>query len=284
MLRAAMLVLLILVSALLHALWNAILKREPDKGVGGVAVLAIATLLAAVTALALWASAGRPPFPGDGLAWSAAAGVFEAGYFLTLVRALERAPLGVAYTVSRGVAILAVWPISAVWLGERATLVALAGAALLCVGLAAASVEGRVRSAGLGVAVACGLFIAGYHLAYKQALAGGGEPAAVFALSLAVALPVNFVALGPARRPQVLAQLRARPLRLLGAGLVCGGSFLLFLVALAGGPAGLVLTLRNTSVLFAVLLAWALGDAPTRRQVIGAALVAVGAALLGLAR
>ena len=32
---------------------------------------------------------------------------------LPLVRALERAPLGVAYTVSRGVAILAVWPISA---------------------------------------------------------------------------------------------------------------------------------------------------------------------------
>ena len=279
-----MLVLLILLSALLHALWNAFLKAEPDKGVGGVAVLAVATVLAAAAALALWAATGRPPFGGAGLPWSLAAGVFEAGYFVTLVRALERAPLGVAYTVSRGVATLAVWPISVVWMDEPATAPAIAGTLLLCAGLAAAGLDGRVRGAGLGVATACGLFIAGYHLCYKHALAASSEPAAVFAVSLAVALPVNIIVLGRERRAQLGVQLRARPLRLLGVGVVCGGSFLLFLAALAGGSAGLVLTLRNTSVLFAVLLAWALGDPPTRRQVVGATLVAGGAALLGLSR
>jgi uncharacterized membrane protein len=61
---------------------------------------------------------------------------------------------------------------------------------------------------------------------------------------------------------------------------VCGGSFLILMEALAAGGAGFVLTLRNTSVLFAVGLAWAIGDPPRRPQIAGAVLVAAGAVLM----
>jgi uncharacterized membrane protein len=63
-------------------------------------------------------------------------------------------------------------------------------------------------------------------------------------------------------------------------GAVCGGSFLILMEALAAGGAGFVLTLRNTSVLFAVGLAWAIGDSPRRAQIAGAVLVAAGAVLM----
>lgn len=278
-----MIVLLVLCSAFLHALWNALLKMQADKDVAGVVVIGVAELAALGAALAVWVTTARAPFPDQAsIAWSTAAGVFEAGYFLTLIRALERAPLGVAYTVSRGIAILTVWPISVLWLDEPVTTLAITGTALLGAGLVASGIEKSVPRHALGLAIVCGLLIAGYHLCYKQAMATGAQATAVFAVSLGIAFPLNAARLGRTRLPELFAKTRARPFTLFGLGIVCGASFLLFLVALAQSGAGFVLTLRNTSIVFAALLGWAIGDAPSHRQITGAVLVAGGAILLGL--
>ena len=115
-----------------------------------------------------------------------------------------------------------------------------------------------------------------------RALHAGARPIPLFVVALAVALPL------------VLASLRGRigkgiskdfgPLPLMRwafAGLLCAGSFLLFLSALAAVGAGAALTLRNTSVVFAQGLAFLLGERPRRAQMMGAALVTAGASLLG---
>jgi drug/metabolite transporter (DMT)-like permease len=250
-----------------------------------VAVVAIATLAAIVVAVATALASGSAPFADrEALAWSLGAGLFEAGYFVTLVMALERAPLGLVYTVSRGGAILAVWPVSALWLGEPITAMTVAGSSLLAGGLVLAGLERGGRAPGVGLACLCAGFIAGYHLCYKQAMAGEPSAPAVFAVALAVALPINILRLAPARRSALVTELRARPVPLLGYGLVCAASFLVFLVALADAGAGLVLTLRNTSILWAVLFGWLLGEAIGRRKLGGVLLVAAGAALLGSGR
>jgi drug/metabolite transporter (DMT)-like permease len=273
---------LVLLSAFLHASWNAILKRERDKPLAGLAVLALAAVTAALAVAVVAASTAGPLLDRRGLLWSVAAGAFEGGYYLSLVVALERAPLSMAYTVSRGLAILLVWPLSVVLLGERITAPAVAGTLLLMAGLAAAGLERRRR--GLLPACACGAFIAGYHLCYKGALATGRSASAVFAVSLAVALAINVARLGWRRLPALAAVVRARPVPLIAGGLLCAGSFLAFLVALRASGAGFVLTLRNSSVLFATLLAPLAGERPTRRQIAGAALVATGAMILGIGR
>jgi uncharacterized membrane protein len=59
-------------------------------------------------------------------------------------------------------------------------------------------------------------------------------------------------------------------------------SFLMFLSALAESGAGRVLTLRNTSVVFAHAFAWLAGERPDRAQLLGGALVVLGAVVLGL--
>jgi uncharacterized membrane protein len=97
-----------------------------------------------------------------------------------------------------------------------------------------------------------------------------------------VSVCLNATRLGSAGRAVARARIAAAPLRLIGMGALCGASFLIFLVALHGGGAGFVITLRNTSVLFATALAFAIGERPGARQVIGAVLVAGGAVLLGL--
>jgi uncharacterized membrane protein len=273
-------VALVLGSALLHAAWNAILKRERDPRLAVVPVCGVAALLGTIVAIATPGIA----FP-TRAAWvfSLVAGVFEGAYFFTLGRALAGAPLGIVYTVSRGGALLLVWPFSIVMLAENVNSKGIAGTMLVALGLAATASEERTAGtsrAGLLFASACAACIAGYHLAYKYALAAGAMPASTLALSMTTGVVLNVVVLDRDRRRA--AGVLARSPTVLVAGALAGGSFLLFLFALTGGGAGAMLTLRNTSVVFAQLFAVFIGERSGARRWTGALLVAAGAILLGL--
>jgi len=213
-------VLLILGSAFLHSLWNAILKKEKDVPLASGGVIVIAGTLA--TAAALFAPA--PAFAHQsGLAWAAAAGICEAGYFATLSTALLRAPLGLAYSVARGGAIIAVWPVSIAFLDEPVTAGSLVGAGLVTVGVLASGAEGRRQTVGRGLIWAgfCAAFIAGYHLCYKCALEQGAEPSALFSVSFLVSL---LLYLGRPRVLELWPLLKTRMLQLGAAGLICRAS------------------------------------------------------------
>ncbi len=273
-------VLLVIGSAIAHACWNALLKRckNPEDAVVGMMSVAAAPGVAFALCLRMPAPNARS------VAWSIAAGMLEAGYFVTLARALARAPLGAVYTIVRGGALVLVWPVSMLVLGETMTLTRAGGTALVVFGLAATGAgerSARATRAGTGLAIAalCAVFVAGYHLAYKMALSGGGRPEAVVSISLSTASFLNVAMLG-ARRRAALAAVRAEPVRIVLGGLLASAGFLVFLVAMKDAGAGIVLTLRNTSILFAQVLAWMLGERPRRTGVIGAALVTAGAVLL----
>jgi drug/metabolite transporter (DMT)-like permease len=275
-------VVLVLISALFHALWNALLRVEPDKDRGLVAAVSVAALFACVIAGTRWALGEAPFATTASVGWTLTAGAFEAVYFATLARALDRGPLGAVYTVSRGGAVLVVWPLSIVWFRELVTVTSAAGSALvlaglvLC-GLGAHGVRGKGDRSGVAWAVLCAISIAGYHLAYKAALDAGGASSATFAVSLTLSAAIS---IGRIDRGSLLDLIRARWHRIVLMGIVCGGSFLILMEALAIGGSGYVLTLRNTSVLFAAGLAFLIGERPARAEIIGAALVAGGAVLM----
>lgn len=273
---------LTIVSAFLHAMWNAGLRREPDKDSAVVVAIAVATAVAAVVAairLVGWGVA----FPSVASAgWTILAGALEGAYFAALARALTTGALGPVYTISRGGTLLLVWPASIVWWGEAVTAAQLAGSGVVALGLALCTGARGATRAAVAWSVACAALISGYHLAYKAALLAGGDGPAVFTLSLSVATAMNLVRLGAAGRARAAAQLRARWPSLVLIGVICSAAFLLFLVGLAQGGAGLVLTLRNTSVIFATGFGALLGERPGLRQVAGATVVAAGAVILGL--
>jgi uncharacterized membrane protein len=281
-----LIVFLVVLSAFLHAAWNALLRLEQDKDRALVAAVGAATVLALAVAGIRW-GLGDVPFAGAAsLGWTLVAGVLEVSYFTSLARALATGPLGPVYTISRGGALLVVWPLSIAAFGEAVTIPALAGSAIVFLGLALSGAglprrDARSQRRGaLAWAIACAVSIAGYHLAYKASLAEGGSPSAVFGVSLAVATAINIGRLGGAGRRAAAAIARARLARVCLMGALCGGSFLILMEALDAGGAGFVLTLRNTSVLFATALAWLVGDPTGRPQVAGAILVAAGAVLM----
>ncbi len=276
-----MTIALVLVSAFLHAAWNAMLKREADKDRTLIAAVGLGGLLAILVAVARAQLSGEVAFPTlPAFAWALVAGAFEQIYFLGLARALERGPLGPVYTISRGGAVLVVYPASILIFHESLTVGALVGSGLVLVGLvcsgAPSQSKAMVRSATAWAGL-CALAIAAYHLAYKAALDAGGASSAVFAASLTFATAINLVRTRRAGRRVIAGLFRDHAPRLIFMGILCGGSFLMLIEALARGGTGYALTLRNTSVLFALGLAWAIGEKPRLGSALGAAFVAAGA-------
>lgn len=274
--------LLVIASAALHAGWNALLRHRGEARANTVAVSGALTLVSTVVMLAT----PQPWFPDSaGFWWSVAAGVLEAGYFVTLGLALEHAPVGIAYPISRGGALIVVWPISLLWLDEAIGWGSAIGAVTVFVGLLATGFQRPHAGERLGVrwAAASAAFIGVYNLFYKQALNAHAEPMALFAVSMLVAFPLTLLWMrGRARR--VFEITRELPWRMLGAGLLSTGSFWLYLYALRSGGTGEILTLRNTSVVFAQLFAAWTGEKLGRRQLIGAGVIVAGALVLGFAR
>ena len=277
-----MTVVLVLVSAFFHALWNALLRVEPDKDRGLVGAICVASLFACIVAGVRW-GLGQAPFATvESLGWTLTAGAFEAVYFATLARALDLGPLGAVYTISRGGAVLVVWPLSILLFTETVTVTSASGSALVLAGLVlsgigAHGVKGSGDKRGVWWATLCAVSIAGYHLSYKAALSSGGASSATFAVSLSLSAAISLLRVDRSLlRPLV----RARWHRIALMGIVCGGSFLILMEALARSGSGYVLTLRNTSVLFAAILAYTIGEKPAHAEIAGAALVAGGAALM----
>ena len=268
--------ILVLGSACLHALWNAMLKRARNLQTASLGVLAVSAL--ATLSLVPWIAG--PVFPNtSSLLWALAAGLGEGCYFVALSGALRTAPLGWSYAWMRGLGMLLVWPVSLFCMGESLRPVSAGSVAVVCLGL---MVMGLVSARGQGPraflwAAATGVCIAGYTICYKAALTGGAHPVGLFGLAMLVALPVQ---IGITYRRHGFALPDQWGL-VLTAGVLSAGSFLFYLQALALEGAGIMATLRNTSIVFAVLFSRAIGERPTARQWAGAALITAGA--VGLA-
>jgi drug/metabolite transporter (DMT)-like permease len=177
--------------------------------------------------------------------------------------------------VSRGGAIVVIYPISIAFLHEHVSTFAIAGSVVVLAGVVLTGMPKAAHRSAVAWAVVCAVAIAGYHLAYKLALEAGGSSSAVFAVALVTATGLN-----AARVRGVTAVVRARAGRIVLMGLICGGSFLILIQALTTGGAGFVLTACNMSVLFATVIAATIGERPSRAQVSGAVLVAGGALLM----
>jgi drug/metabolite transporter (DMT)-like permease len=125
---------LVVIAALLHALWNVVAKRS-----GGDARFA---LIAALFLVVVWAPlgvwAGWQTLPRWGaLEWAVllASAVVHVLYFTTLLRGYRLADLTVVYPVARGTGPLLASLGALVWLGERLSAVAAAGVAAVALGV-----------------------------------------------------------------------------------------------------------------------------------------------------
>jgi drug/metabolite transporter (DMT)-like permease len=266
---------LILLSAVLHASWNAVLKSTEDKAAASALLGAVSVVAAGlVGGLIVGFHAPRTALP-----WVVACAAVEVFYFVTLAAALQRLPLGTGYGLSRGLGLLLVVPGALLLFGERLQPSELLGVGLLSAGLFAL-VQGASSRSGVVLAAVCGVTIAVYPLLYKRALAEGIDAFTLFTGSVGLSVPGQVAMLGAERRERLATSMRRHGRRIVLAGLLCCASFVLFLVVLREHGPGRLTALRNSSVLFASLISMLRGEERTLRDGLSALAVGAGCVLV----
>ena len=194
----------VLVAAVLHAGWNALLKGVEDR-LATVVLLDLTGLVVAAVAVPL---VPVPAPASRGLL--AASVVLHVGYELLLLVAYRGGDLSQVYPVARGTAPLLVAAWAGLVLGERLAPVQLAGLGGVCAGLLALAGAGRGARwrAAVGPALATGVLIAAYTVAdglgVRRAGTVTGYVAWLFLLH-GLAIPLWALAV---RRRQLLPRLR----------------------------------------------------------------------------
>ncbi len=252
-------VLTVLVAAMLHAGWNALIKSGSDKALD----MALLQMAGAAIALpfALWVGLPTPA------AWPfiAASLVIHVGYYVALVGAYRHGELGLTYPIMRGFAPLLVALGSSAFIGEAPSAIAWLGivgiaAGVTLVGLAHPGDALHHRKA-LAFAFANAAIIAVYTIVDGRGVrtAGGGDGGALRYVLLLFALDGFVYPLGvwlrrdAAGRRLVLSYARRRwHVAVLGAGASIG-AYAIALWAMTRAPVASVAALRETSVLFAAL-------------------------------
>ena len=253
-------VLAVLVGALLHASWNALIKSGNDKALD----TALVHFLGALVALPFMLWAGPPP----AAAWPfiAMSLVIHIGYYIALVGAYQHGELGLTYPIMRGFAPLLVALASASLIGEAPSLAAWLGIVGITAGVALVGLahpgEALHHGKALGFAFANAAIIALYTV-----VDGRGVRASVvddhgalryvmmlFVLD-GIAYPLGvWTRRSPAQRATIVAYARRRwPVAALG-GSASIGSYAIALWAMTRAPVASVAALRETSVLFAAVL------------------------------
>lgn len=244
--------LIVLLAAFIHAAWNAAAKGSDDKlrfMVGlvlGHAPFAAAALL--VAPLPAW----------DCWPYVAGGGLLHLGYQLFLQQSYRHGDLTHVYPLARGTAPLLTAALSVLWLGERLSAPAWAGILIIAIGLTSLVLVRRAdgiwdaRSAATAVVTGC--FTAGYSLVDGAGARIGGTALGFYAM-LSLLNAAAMAGLMEWRRPGIVREVVRdawRPALLAG-----GASFTAFALvvwAFTQAPIALVAALRETSVVFALLI------------------------------
>lgn len=272
-------VAIVLSAALLHAVWNTIIKTAADRTTT-LGLVAVGHVLPSAVMVAVLPLPSAESFVYIGLST-----VVHFGYFYLLGRAYQHGDLSVVYPIARGSvpALVSLW--AWVFLSEVLPPVVWVGIGLIVAGIGLSN--WKVLRTGIGastllLSLGTGFCISIYSLVDGVGVRLSGNTLSYWAwgafLHLFIAAFAGF------RRRQVLATL---PLRVWGVG-IAGGmvsmtAYGLVLYAKNFAPLGVVSALRETSVIFATVIGYFLLKEGNWKRRLGAAVImACGIALISL--
>jgi drug/metabolite transporter (DMT)-like permease len=269
----------VITAAALHAVWNALAKGGSDKH------LSMTAIVLGHSPIALAILPFVPSPAPESWSYLLAGIALHVGYQLLLLASYRVGDLTQVYPIARGTAPLLVAGVSTVFLGVE--LSPLEIAAVLTIGIGIMSLSFVRQRDGLrnlragSLAFLTGCFIAGYSL-----VDGTGARLAGTALGyygwLAIGNAIVFAAFIALTRPDILCSIHRKAKQTF----VFGGSasflaYALVVWAFTQAPIPLVTALRETSVVFALIIGvWFLNEKLDLAKVLSTFVTLLGAALL----
>lgn len=274
--------LLVLLSALLHAGWNIMIRGSGNRTLDTVLVVAGAgaIMVLLLPFLPLPASASWP--------YALASGVIHVGYFLLVAGAYRHGELSYVYPLMRGTAPALSAIAAALLLAEVPLLQGWLGVALICGGVLLLAGDAWRKATPQGNATLFALGTAGVVVIYTLVDGVGvrlSGNAAIYTgwVFLLTALPLTVIFL-MRDRAATLAYARQHWRRGLFGGACTLASYALALWAMTQAPIALVAALRETSVVFGTLLAaLLLKERVSRTRYAAIGVVVAGAVAIKLA-
>jgi drug/metabolite transporter (DMT)-like permease len=272
--------LAVLAAAAMHAIWNALIKVRLDR----FASISLMTLGMGVAALPALPLVGLPH--GKVWFWIVLSSALHTGYRLFLVKAYQTGDLAQAYPLARGTAPLMTTIGGVVLLAEIPAPLAVAGILLLSTGTLLMSLRGGARLAAfdrsaVGFALVTSVFVAGYTLTdgsgARLAATASSYAAWLFVVdglwTLALCLYLRGLGIFATMLPEWKTGIVT--------GLLGAASYWIAMWAMTKAPIASVAALRETSILFAMMISlFALREAMTPWR--GAAALFIVAGVIAL--
>jgi drug/metabolite transporter (DMT)-like permease len=274
------LTVVVLLAALMHAVWNALVKSSSDHLIE----LAALNLSAGLIALGLLPVVGLPGRAS--LPYLLGTMCFHSGYYTFLLLSYSAGGLSLVYPIARGASPFLVAAVSGALLGESLGPLQVAGVVLIALSITSLALAGGWRQLSVRAvlfSVATGVMIAGYTLTDGVGARLARTPisyiATLFALNtfpLLVVLPL--MRRGVARR-RMCAQWKTGFL----GGVLSIAAYGLVIWAMTRGAIALVAALRETSVVLAAVVGTTLlGEPFGRNRILASTGVALGIIILRL--
>jgi drug/metabolite transporter (DMT)-like permease len=273
---------LVLVAALLHASWNAMLHGNSDRFLSMTWMsIAIAVIATCAVLLTPWPTHAAWPY-------IVVSGCVHIVYNMSLVRSYRRSDLAQAYPIARGSSPLLVTLGAAFFAHEAIGPLHAFGIAMISGGIVAIALQGRSVSRASGIAaLTTGATIALYTVIDGIGVRLSDGEALTYTAWMFLfywLMPVLFVAMRG--RAALWTPIRQAPMAVgtsLVGGLVSIGAYGIVIWAMQSGAMGAVSALRETSVVFAVLIGRVfLREAVSGKRWLACVIVAAGAVCLGL--
>lgn len=271
----------VLLAALIHAGWNAVAHRIPDRRAGFMLIGVACTVIGGAIAL------GSPLPAGAAWPFLGASAALHTGYLLLLMRSYQLGDFSQVYPLARGTSPLVVAVVAMIAIGEPLSTAHAAGVLAISAGLGVLvfshSTLRRSNRAAITAAVLTGLFIAAYSVVDGVGVRGSGTTVGyvgwVFLmqgpLTPAILLSRGRLALVRLARPHLLAGLSV--------GVASVASYGIVLWAQSRTSLAAVAALRELSIVFgAIIGAFVYREGLGPRRVLGALLAVVGVALLNV--
>ncbi|MFC3630458.1 hypothetical protein ACFOM8_13495 [Paracoccus angustae] len=270
---------LVLLAAILHAGWNALVKAVDDRA----GILAAVSAAHAVLGLCLIALAPAPAMA----SWPSIAisTGLHYGYYVLLFQAYRHGDLSQVYPISRGLAPALVALSAVLLIHEAMTPMGWFGLACVSLGVGILAVQrGAVHASGqaVGIAICLGLLIAAYSVAdgigVRLSDSVFGYMGWLFLLEFPVPLSIAIAR----RRHGGGFGGRMLMLGALG-GIASVSAYGIVLYVKTIAPLGAVSAVRESSVIFAALLGiLVFGERPVGARLVASAVVAAGVVALAL--